>query len=146
MGKKQKSRVAGLGIDMIEYQRVISGIEQTLLALEREGFHAAAVTTTPSDACGLWHDDEPELDGRFWWPYGHGSRGRACASGCWAGMFFSWQFTSLRVGVARRHRLQAREKRGAILWLRALGVNRWLIGIYRVGFSLFTARNNKMKD
>lgn len=66
MGKKQKSRVAGLGIDMIEYQRVISGIAQTLLALEREGFHAAAVITTPSDACGLWHDDEPELDGRFW--------------------------------------------------------------------------------
>jgi hypothetical protein len=51
---------------MIEYQRIISRIEQTLLALEREGFHAAAVITTPSGACGLWHDDEPELDGRFW--------------------------------------------------------------------------------
>src|SRR5690606_24345786 len=40
-------------------------------------------------ADGLWHDDEPEWHGRFWWPYEHGNHGYACASKRWVGKFFS---------------------------------------------------------
>lgn len=38
---------------------------------------------------GPWNGDEPEPGGRLWWPCENGSRGYACASARWVGMYVS---------------------------------------------------------
>lgn len=65
-GQNQKRIVTDFGFHMVEDPGVVRGIQQALLALEDERFHAAALVTTQSDACGLWRDGEPVPDGRSW--------------------------------------------------------------------------------
>lgn len=39
----------------------------------------AASRITRSNGDGPWHGDASKPDGRFWWPFGHGSHEYACA-------------------------------------------------------------------
>lgn len=65
-GQNQEAGMADFGLGVVEDLGVIACVKQTLLAPERERFHAAALITIRSDACGLWRDDEPTPGDRSW--------------------------------------------------------------------------------